>query len=358
MYHCFRPGKTWYDTDGKRIQAHGGSVLYAEGTFFWYGENKEGITGTATGEKCPFWHHGVRLYSSSDLYNWKDEGIIMHEQTDPDHPFYPQNIMDRPHILFHPKNKEYILWAKCSRGKHFENSFFAVCSAKDIRGPFRFCAEVSCEPFHAGDFDLIVEQDTAYILYENPHTSLICQTLTDDFKGLTEIKSEHIPMPFPPFVREAPAYFTHNGRKFVLTSGTTGYFPNASRVDEIFSFHGKWKKLPAPCRRNDGKNSFHAQFSSVFRHPHIPDLYIALGDRWLTDLPCRCPDMNAVFRRLFDKKSRPLPDRFDFSVYSDENTSVADYVWLPIRFDKRGNPFIEWRNEWTVEDFKNSDPKI
>ena len=54
MYHCFRPGKTWYDTDGKRIQAHGGSVLYAEGTFFWYGENKEGITGTATGEKCTF----------------------------------------------------------------------------------------------------------------------------------------------------------------------------------------------------------------------------------------------------------------------------------------------------------------
>lgn len=52
MYSCFRPGKTWYDTDGKPIQAHGGSILFANDTFYWYGENKEGITGRATGTAC------------------------------------------------------------------------------------------------------------------------------------------------------------------------------------------------------------------------------------------------------------------------------------------------------------------
>ena len=40
MYHSIRPGQTWLDTEGKRIQAHGGSVLYWEGTYYWYGENK------------------------------------------------------------------------------------------------------------------------------------------------------------------------------------------------------------------------------------------------------------------------------------------------------------------------------
>ncbi len=37
MYHSILPGKTWLDTDGKRIQAHGGSVLYRDGIYYWYG---------------------------------------------------------------------------------------------------------------------------------------------------------------------------------------------------------------------------------------------------------------------------------------------------------------------------------
>ena len=38
---CIKPGQPWLDTNGKRIQAHGGSVIYADGKFYWYGENKE-----------------------------------------------------------------------------------------------------------------------------------------------------------------------------------------------------------------------------------------------------------------------------------------------------------------------------
>lgn len=41
MYHAIYPGKVWLDTEGKRIQAHGGSVMYWDGIYYWYGENKE-----------------------------------------------------------------------------------------------------------------------------------------------------------------------------------------------------------------------------------------------------------------------------------------------------------------------------
>jgi hypothetical protein len=32
------------------------------------------------------------------------------------------------------------------------------------------------------------------------------------------------------------------------------------------------------------------------------------------------------------------------------NTSVADYVWLPLRFAD-GRVYIDWLDEWRVEDF-------
>lgn len=71
MYDAFYPGQVWLDTEGKRIQAHGGSVIYIDDTYYWYGENKEKTDG-----KNGIWHWGVRCYSSKDLYNWKDEGLI------------------------------------------------------------------------------------------------------------------------------------------------------------------------------------------------------------------------------------------------------------------------------------------
>jgi hypothetical protein len=68
MYNSIKPGQPWLDTEGNRIQAHGGCMLYVDGTYYWYGENKE-----KTISEYELWHWGVRLYSSHDLYNWKDE---------------------------------------------------------------------------------------------------------------------------------------------------------------------------------------------------------------------------------------------------------------------------------------------
>ena len=34
-----RPGEV-LDTNGARIQAHGGSILYPDGVFYWYGETR------------------------------------------------------------------------------------------------------------------------------------------------------------------------------------------------------------------------------------------------------------------------------------------------------------------------------
>lgn len=72
MLNSFHPGKVWLDTSGKRIQAHGGSVIFIDGTYYWYGENKKKTNGKS-GVKT--W--GVKCYSSKDLYNWDDCGLII-----------------------------------------------------------------------------------------------------------------------------------------------------------------------------------------------------------------------------------------------------------------------------------------
>ena len=84
-YSSIFPGELWLDTEGKPIQAHGGSLFYWEGMFYWYGEDKSrSLPGSG------IWHWGVRCYSSQDLYNWKDEGtILLPLPEDSSSPLYP-----------------------------------------------------------------------------------------------------------------------------------------------------------------------------------------------------------------------------------------------------------------------------
>ena len=63
--HSFKPGEPWPDTQGKPIQAHGGSIIESGDSFYRYGENKEFTTGST---EVRSW--GVQCYRSKDLYNW------------------------------------------------------------------------------------------------------------------------------------------------------------------------------------------------------------------------------------------------------------------------------------------------
>jgi hypothetical protein len=103
-FDSIQTGKIWLDTEGKRIQAHGGSVIYNDGKYYWYGENKEK---TLPGSNI--WHWGVRCYSSSDLYNWQDEGIIIPPKPDVSgSSLHPSTYMDRPHIIYNKKTGKYV----------------------------------------------------------------------------------------------------------------------------------------------------------------------------------------------------------------------------------------------------------
>ncbi len=353
MYDRFYPGQPWLDTDGKRIQAHGGSVMYVDGTYYWYGENKEKTDGVSK-----IWHWGVRCYSSKDLYNWRDEGIII--QPEPENPassLHPEANMDRPHIIYNRTTGKYVCWLKIMNQDGTQSE--TVLTAPDILGPYTKVRE-GLRPLgmSAGDFDLAVAEDgKAYYYFERVHSETICADLTEDYTDVTGYYSTHFPRKHPPYVREATAHFLRDGKHYLVTSGTTGYLPNPSEVAVADSWHGPYTVLGNPHVDDSSDTSFHSQISSVFKVPGKKDLYIAVADRWLPEaMDMEYHDYERMFNAIFE----PEKYSYDFSRAKRpvENTSIADYVWLPLTFTEpdEAHPYgkveIHWRDEWSLDDFE------
>ncbi|MFE3519356.1 family 43 glycosylhydrolase [Streptomyces sp. NPDC059166] len=346
LHTAIRPGQVWRDTNGNRIQAHGGSILHHDGTFYWYGENKERST-----PGSGVWHWGIRCYSSTDLYNWTDEGLIIPpDEDDPTSPLHPAQMVDRPHIIHDARSGRYVCWLKVMGADGVQTATILV--ADRLLGPYEI-VRTGLRPLgmSAGDFDLAVAPDDgkAYTYFERVHSELICADLTDDYTGVTGYYSTHFPRRQPPEVREAPSYFSRHGLHYLITSGTTAYFPNQSEAAVAQTYHGPWTVLGDPHPADPTGTSFRSQVSSVFRHPGKKDLYIALADRWLPDVPAEVAQQApGHFRRLFSGEATGLRTPLDAVVV---DTSRADYVWLPLRF-QGDMPILDWRDEWRIEDFQ------
>ncbi|BEP13981.1 glycoside hydrolase family 43 protein [Acidothermaceae bacterium B102] len=313
-------------------------------TFYWYGENKERST-----PGSGVWHWGVRCYSSTDLYNWTDEGLIVPpDLEDETSPLHPAMSMDRPHIIRHPKTGQYVCWIKVMSSAGQRTT---VLVADNVLGPYRIHRK-DLRPLgmNAGDFDLVVDPSDgkAYYYFERVHSELICADLTDDYLGVSGYYTTHFPLVQPPYVREAPAHYTRNGWHYLVTSGTTGYYPNPSQVAVAPSYHGPWAVLNDPHPNDHKRSSYQSQISSVFRHPRKEDLYIALGDRWLPHYTASSEAAIAMHAERF----KPYGGHHEgpWSELTEIDTSVADYVWLPFRFEEDG-AFLDWQDEWRIEDY-------
>ena len=351
-YHSIAPGRAWLDTSGKRIQAHGGSLFYENDTYYWYGENKEKTDG-----KNEIWTWGVRCYSSRDLYNWKNEGLIIQPVLDdPQSHLHPNNYLDRPHILKNEKTGQYVCWLK------FSGSIgcFGVLTADRLLGPYMMVRDDLIPYGHAvGDFDLAVDETSgkAYIYFEYDHDGIAAMELSDDYTGVQGKATLLYTGRKPPFAREGVALFTRNGLHYLLTSGMIGYIPNPSEVAVFRDWKGPLTVQGSPHRRDGSGASFNSQISAVFKHPKKKDLYIALADRWLPDF-LLTQEKSAWLERVVASNFDPqyqstIEEKIELSkmpLLGRADTSRSEYVWLPVKFED-GRAVIDWYDEWTVEQF-------
>lgn len=103
---------------------------------------------------------------------------------------------------------------------------------------------------------------------------------------------------------------------------------------------------------DESQTSFHSQISSVFKVAGKKDLYIACADRWL---PKNMDKEYPIYKEMFECLYGEEKKEFDFSRMGEEvvqNTSIADYVWLPLRFDGE-MVYIDWKDSWSLDEYED-----
>lgn len=344
------PGKPWLDTEGRRIQAHGGAVYYEDGVYYWYGENKEHTDG-----KSGIWTWGLKVYSSTDLCNWEDRGFLVPPVLDdPNAALFPTKRVDRPHILRSPKTGKYVCWIKLSGPE----AAFTIWQADSLLGPYSMVENLYNPAGHkVGDFDMVCDKATGkgYIYFDADHECMLCMELEPDFLHVGAEICRNYPNLNPPFTREAPALFEKDGIKYMLTSGMTGYVPNRSDSAKSEAWDKLFESLGDLHVDDASAASFNSQISKIFKVESTGQ-FIAMADRWLPDTPvdARLAD---VFTRVIGSNYRPdqytataeeRAEMLKANKLESANTSVADYVWLPIDFVD-GRPVIRWMDSWKPE---------
>ena len=359
----FYPGAIWPDNNGVHINAHGGGILFHAGVYHWFGEHKiEGEAGNAA-------HVGVHVYSSTDLYNWKDEEIALAVSEDPQSPITRGCILERPKVIFNPRTRKFVMWFHLEpKDAGYSGALSGVAVADHVTGPFQFVsafrpnagvwpenapaeqrqpllshefarlAELDLPggpvPYYpkqlvfrrdfvggqmARDMTLFVDDDgSAYHLYASEgNGTLHISKLSDDF---LKPAGEFIRI-FPGRFHEAPALMKWRGRYFLFSSDCSGWAPNSARVSVANNIWGPWEELGNPClgTKEQTATTFGAQSTFILPVQGRADAFIFMADRW-----------------------------------NPTNAIDGRYVWLPIQF-KHGVPTISWHDEWDLSVFKKQE---
>ncbi|HLG76858.1 MAG TPA: glycoside hydrolase family 43 protein [Ktedonobacteraceae bacterium] len=309
----FRPGEIWYDTEGNSIQAHGGGVLYQRGTYYWFGENRAIPAGA--GERVNV--VGVSCYSSSDFVHWQNEGLVLPAvQDDPSHDLHISKVVERPKVLYNAGSGLYVMWMHIDDSS-YEYAHAGVAVSVSPTGPYTYLGSVRPGGIDSRDMTVFQDDDgSAYLIFSGDWNSILYVVrLSDDYLTIVGEPVKAIPSPGRNQGREAPAIFKREGRYFLITSGCTGWQPNAAEYAVAASPLGPWTTKGNPCLGPNADETFFAQSTFVLPVRDRDDAYIFMADRW-----------------------RP------------EHLADSRYVWLPIQLS--GDELrILWHENWDLDVF-------
>jgi hypothetical protein len=337
IQNVYTTGAVWKDVEGKPIEAHGGGILQVGNTYYWYGENHSLGVGNKTGISC---------YSSTDLFNWRNEGVVLPKQVLPEM-FRDSGVCERPKVLYNKKTRKYVMWMHLD-GRNYTMASAGVAVADKPNGKFKFLGYKRPIQYDYGyklargpeydpneklygntfrDMNLFQDKDgKAYVLYAaEDNATMYCVRLNESYTDIEQpaIKGKTWERILPEANREAPAPFVYKGKYYLITSGLTGWAPNAAEYAIADNMLGPWKRMGNPCVGLGAATTFNSQSTFVIPAPGLPEgSFIFMADRW---------DSNEL------EKSR--------------------LIWLPFVIQADGSFILNCLDHWNMQlfDMRNGD---
>ncbi|GGA68107.1 glycosyl hydrolase family 43 [Edaphobacter acidisoli] len=313
----------WRDTAGNLINAHDGGILWADGKYHWYGmalRPLPAINGPDGGQKTTL---GVIMYSSTDLYNWTYEGVVLACSTDPANPLHCPMRFERPKILYNAHTKQYVMWFHYvgypgDHGNTIGAGDAGVAVSSRVNGPYTF--KGYSRPIDAKgivrDCTLFQDDDgSAYFIYDRDVREpgpgfgrvLHIVKLTDDYLGFSNkwykiANAER---------REAPVMIKRNGTYYLITSAETGWKDNAANYYRATNIMGPYTELGNPTSGPYADVTYHAQGTWAFSpHGHKHEV-IFMAERHITS-------------KMTD----------------------SSYIFLPVHFGAKSTLTLPYRTSW------------
>ncbi len=360
------------DNNGKVIQAHGGQIqqLTVDGKtkWYWIGEDK-----TNDYRPCP----GIHMYTSEDLYNWTDEGVVLKtaktfEEFKTDKYFTDLYgdlkteeeqkaiftdiwqgesseegcVIERPKMLYNDKTGKYVIWFHAdgqdpfaeSAGGNYAKAKAGVAIADSPTGPYKLLGSYllntnedadhgfDSEGGHVRDMNLFKDDDgSAYVMYSSDgNQTMHIARLNDEYTNVAKPQGEAVEgvdftRNFINESREAPAMFKYNNKYYMVTSGCTGWAPNRASYAVADHPLGPWTTVGDPCTDEGSGTTYDTQSTCVFPVDAANGKFIYMGDRWSN------PD-----------KGYQLRD--------------SRYVWIPVEFKPDNKIALKRYSNWKLDD--------
>ena len=320
----FRPGEVWLDTSNNPVHTHGGGVLLHSNVYYWYGE-----------DRTPGGSGAVACYSSTNLYDWKREGIAL-SKFDLPKSNGERCFVERPKVIYNARAKKFVMWMHLEQnGYRYSRAgiatsdtptgrFTLLQAIRPVANTNAFPANDDAEQNLYGgtfrDMNLFVDDDgKAYVFYSSEgNWTLYIVRLNDDYTGpeTPQLENQTWSRALVRKMREGPAPFKCNGRYYLITSACTGWTPNAADYAIADNVLGPYESKGNPCVGEDAERTYDTQSTFVLPAAGHPGSFIFIADEW---------------------HPQNLPD--------------SRLVWLPFTVKTNGGFTLPWRDRWNLSIF-------
>lgn len=254
------------DQHGEVAQLHGVGVLFHEGRYYAWGEEKSaGALFTS-----------VECYSTENFAVWRHEGTSLRREAAGD--LGPQRIVERPKVLFNAATGYFVMFLHIDSPDYAE-ARLGFARSTSLIGPYEYLG--SSRPLGNLGRDIGVYQEPSglgVLMSEDRENGLHLYRLAPDYLSVESVLSTTLKNDGS-HGYESPALVRVDELYYLFGSDLTGWNMNDNKFATAGSLEGPWSEWRdfAPS----GSRTFDSQVSAV-----VPVLgsssvsHVYIGDRW------------------------------------------------------------------------------